>query len=298
MIHKPIVIFGVALACATSAWAQQQFDSPEAAAQALIAAADSHDSARLAAIIGPQNGAILTSGKSQQDLAEQSEFARLARARHTTNISGIDRNRAILSIGDEEWPFPVPIVRVNGKWRFDASHAREEMRARRIGANELDAIDVCHGYVDAQKKYAAEDRKRDGMPEYSAHLMSSPGRQDGLYRQGAGQSLIPEGLAKAAWTGAGVRAVQPYHGYYFRVLSAQGPNARGGAHRYMVNNKMIGGFALVAWPAQYGVTGVHTFIVNQDGMIFEKDIAPGAGKSSTATPVTQFDPDRSWAPVE
>jgi len=286
------------MVCGAPSIAQERFDSAEAAAQAVIDAAGSHDSARLSAIIGPQASGILTSGNSSQDRAEQAEFARLARARHRLEISPMNPNRAILAIGDEDWPFPVPIRRVDGKWSFDASQAPVEMRARRIGADELDAIEVCHGYVEAQTKYASEDRDRDGMLEYSPRLMSRPGRHDGLYWEGAGDPLIPEGLARAAWDGPGKGEAKPkpYHGYYFRVLDGQGPNAPGGSHNYLAKDKMIGGFGLVAWPAEYGVTGIHTFVVNQEGLVYEKDIAPVPGKPFL--PITRFDPDHSWEPAD
>jgi hypothetical protein len=161
------------------------------------------------------------------------------------------------------------------------------MHARRIGANELDAIEISHGYVEAQMKYASEDRDKDGMLEYAPRLMSTAGHHDGLYWEGEGEPLVPEGFAHAD--------SKPYHGYYFRILKAQGPDAPGGAHNYGVKEKLVGGFGLVAWPAQYGVTGVHTFIVNQNGVVYEKDIAPVAGKTPT---ITRFDPDHSWQPVD
>lgn len=290
------VLASVVLACATTALAQERFETPDAAAEALINAASNHDSARLAAIIGPQSKAILTSGNAAQDREEQTEFARLAQAKHAIQISAMNPNRAILSIGDEDWPFPVPIRRADGKWSFDASETPKEMRARRIGANELDAIEVLHGYVDAQQKFASEDRDRDGMLEYAPRPMSSPGQHDGLYWKGTEQPLVPEGFAHAVWTG-GVRGeAKPYHGYYFRVLTEQGPNAPGGAHNYMVKNKLIGGFGLVAWPAEYGVTGIHTFIVNQEGVVYQKDVAPIAGKPLMQ--ITRFDPDSSWRRVQ
>jgi len=286
----------LAIACAAPAVAQERFDSAEAAAQAIIDAADAHDSARLSAIFGPRAKETLSSGDAAQDRAEQTEFARLARAKHRLEISHMNPNRAILAIGDEDWPFPVPIVRANGKWSFDASQTPLEMRARRIGTHELDAIEVCHGYVEAQLKYASEDRDKDGMLEYAPHLMSTPGAHDGLYWEGANDPLVPAGLAQAAWDGAGKGPAKPYHGYYFRVLDGQGPHAPGGAHNYSVKNKLIGGFGLVAWPSEYGVTGIRTFIVNQSGMVYEKDIAPVPGKS--APPITRFDPDDSWTPVD
>ena len=286
----------MALALAVPSLAQERFDSSEAAAQALIDAVDQHDSARLSAIFGSQAKSILTSGDTTQDRAEQDEFVQRARARHRLEISRMNPNRAILAIGDEDWPFPVPIVRTNGKWSFDASQTPVEMHARRIGTHELDAIEICRGYVDAQKKYASEDRDKDGMLEYAPRLMSAPGRRDGLYWEDSGEPLIPAGLAHAAWEGAQKGAAKPYHGYYFRILDGQGPNAHGGAHAYVVKDKLIGGFGLVAWPAEYGVTGIHTFIVNQEGAVYQKDIAPVPGKP--APPIMRFDPDPSWKPVE
>jgi len=285
-----------ALACAATGTAQERFDSADAAAQAIIDAAAGHDSGRMAAILGPQAKGILTSGNPAQDRDEQSEFARLARAKHRLEISPMNPNRAVLAIGEEDWPFPVPILRKNGQWSFDATETPVEMRARRIGADELDAIEICHGYVAAQMKYASEDRDRDGMLEYSSHLISRPGGQDGLYWKGTSQPLIPEGFANAGWDGARKGGPKPYHGYYFKILDEQGPNAAGGEHNYLAKGKLIGGFGLVAWPAEYGVTGIHTFIVNQDGMVYQKDIAPVPGK--TPVPITRFDPDHSWEPVE
>ena len=296
MICRLCAVSAALLAYSAGLFAQQRFDSPEAAAQAVIDAAENHDTARLAAIIGPQVSGILSSGSANQDRAEQSEFARLARAKHRIQISPMNPNRAVLVIGDEDWPFPVPIRRVDGKWGFDASEAPVEMQARKIGSNELDAIEICRGYVEAQKKYAAEDRDRDGLLEYSPRLMSTPGHHDGLYWSDGGDPLVPEGFARAAWDGARKGDAKPYHGYYFQVLKGQGPNASGGAHNYMVKNKMMGGFGLVAWPAEYGVTGIHTFIVNQDGIVYQKDIPPVPGKPGL--PISRYDPDPSWEPVQ
>ena len=291
----------LALLAAAFAWsipllAQERFDSAEAAAQAVIEAAARHDSARLTAIMGAASSGILTSGSPEQDRNEQTEFARMARAQHRLEISPLNPNRAILAIGDEDWPFPVPIRRVNGKWSFDASETPVEMKARRLGADELDAIEICHGYVDAQEKYASEDHDRDGVLQYARHLTSTPGRHDGLYWNGADEPLVPEGFARAAWEGGRKGDAKPYHGYYFRILDLQGPHAPGGAHNYLVKGKLMGGFGLVAWPSEYGVTGIHTFMVNQDGNVYEKDIAPVAGKPFI--PILSFDPDHSWETVE
>src|ERR1035438_5812331 len=184
----------MAMACAAPCLAQQRFDSAEAAAQAVIDAADQHDSARLSAIFGPGGKDVPTSGDATQDRAEQTEFARLARDKHRLEISSLNPNRAILAVGEEDWPFPVPIVRSNGQWSFDASETPAEMHARRIGTHELDAIEICHGYVEAQLKYASEDRDQDGLLEYAPRLRSTPGHHDGLYWAGESESLIPAGI--------------------------------------------------------------------------------------------------------
>ena len=285
----------LAIACAAPSLAQERFDSPEAAAKAIIDAADNRDFTALLAILGPGATGILTSGDPALDSAEQEEFARLAHAKRRLEISPMNPNRAILAIGDEDWPFPVPIVHAKGKWSFDASETPVEMRARRIGSDELDVIEICRGYVEAQMKYASEDRDKDGMLKYAARLMSTPGHHDGLYWEGLSEPLVPKDLAQAAWDGLRRGQAKPYHGYYFRVLEGQGPDAPGGTHKYFVKGELIGGFGLVAWPADYGVTGIHV-IVNQDGVVYQKDIAPVPGKSSAR--ITRFDPDHSWQPVE
>jgi hypothetical protein len=290
----------MAMACAAPCLAQQRFDTAEAAAQAVIDAADQHDSAKLTAIFGPRGKGVLSSGDATQDRDEQTEFARLARGKHRLEISALNPNRAVLAVGEEDWPFPVPIVRSNSQWSFDASETPAEMHARRIGTHELDAIEICHGYVEAQLKYASEDRDKDGILKYASRLMSAPGRHDGLYWEGESEPLVPAAMAQATppatRDGARKGQAKPYHGYYFRVLTGQGPDAPGGAHNYLIKDKLVGGFGLLAWPAEYGVTGIHTFIVNQDGVVYQKDIAPVPGKASV--PITRFDPDHSWAPVE
>jgi Protein of unknown function (DUF2950) len=276
--------------------AQQRFETPEEAAQAVIDAAGDHDSVRLTKIFGPGAKEVLTSGDSAQDRAEQDEFSRLARAKHRLEISPMNPNRAVLAIGDEDWPFPIPLLRTAGKWMFNPSDAPIEMRARRIGTDELDAIEICHGYVDAQLKYASEDRNKDGTLQYAARLMSTPGHHDGLFWPGETEPLIPEDLARAAWGGTTKGSAKPYHGYYFRVLQGQGSNAPEGEHNYLAKGKLIGGFGLVGWPAEYGVTGIHTFIVNQDGVVYQKDISPVPGK--TQLTITRYGPDRSWGRAE
>jgi hypothetical protein len=202
---------------------------------------------------------------------------------------------AVLLIGNEDWPFPVPLVRTGQTWHFDAESGSVEMLARRIGADELDAIDICLGYVAAQENFAAQRQSGTEAPGYAQKLMSSSGGKDGLYQTGAAQNLVPEGLAMAEAVPR-ENGRKPYHGYYFRVLKEQGPDAQGGAHKYVAGKAMIGGFALIAWPSQYGVTGIHTFTVNQDGQVFEKDL--GSKTTNLAQQITSYNPDTSWAAVD
>jgi len=271
---------------------QTAFDTPEAAVQALMDAVSKNDSAKLSALFGASARQVLTSGDPQKDKAEREEFSQLASRKHELQPSTMNHDVMILTVGAEDWPFPVPLLRTNGKWRFDTDQGRIEMRARRIGANELDAIEVCAGYVEAQQAYAAQDRDKNGMLKYAQQIMSSAGKHDGLYWEGEG-SLVPVGFAEAE-SHNGPKP-KPYHGYYFHILKSQGSNAPGGQHSYLSKDSMIGGFALVAWPAEYGVTGIHTFIVNQDGVVYERDF--GMPTSNLAAPVNRYDPDKSWVTV-
>jgi hypothetical protein len=204
----------------------------------------------------------------------------------------------IIAIGSEDWPFPIPIAHSKDKWYFDASLGAVEMRARRVGANELDTIEICAGYVQAQMEYAAQVRDKHGMLEYAQRIAGAQGQLDTLYWGGSAEPLVPKAFADAAVeAGKGAEArPKPYHGYYFRVLRAQGPNAAGGRHSFVVKDSMIGGFGLVAWPAHYGVSGIHTFMVNQDGAIYEKDL--GNPVAATSTTVVSYDPDKSWTRVQ
>jgi hypothetical protein len=271
------------------------FDSPDAAAQAVIAAAEQNDVATLTAIFGPNNKAILTSGDPKQDAEERAEFARVARAKNHIEKDPMNNHRVFLDVGPEDWPFPVPIMEKDGKWSFEPAQGEIEVRARRIGANELDVIDMCAGFVTAQQQYAQADRDKDGILEYAEFLMSAPGEDNGLYS--AGSARIPKALAEAEVRPGRAKAV-PYHGYYFHVLTSQVASDRGGMHtNYMVQGKhMMGGFALVAWPAQYGVTGIHTFMVNKDGVVYEKDL--GTPASNLTPPIRTFAPDKTWARVD
>lgn len=282
-----LAIFGSA-----TAQTQKTFPSAEAAADALIDAAQMRDTGQIASLFGSQGRNVLMTGDAERDKGEMTEFAQLAQTKHELQPDPMNHDRMILIVGSQDWPFPVPIVRTNGQWRFDAAQGALEMRARRIGANELDAIEICSGYVDAQRKYATVDHNGDGIYEYAQRIMSTPGKQDGLYWTGATQPLVPQRFAEASVASN----PRPYHGYYFRVLKSQGTDAPEGEHNYLAKTSMIGGFGLVAWPAQYGVTGVQTFIVNQDGVVYEKDM--GKPVSPLVPPVTSFNPDKAWTPVD
>jgi hypothetical protein len=253
---------------------QKTFDSPEAATQALMDAASKNDTASLREILGSSAKGILTSGDPKQDEAERQEFAKIAGEKHHLEQSSMNSHVKVLLIGDQDWPFPIPLLHEGESWRFDSARGAVEVRARMVGANELDAIQACAAYVSVQQTYAAKKRTAAGTQEYAENVASSQ---------------VPKELANAA----GDHPTRPYHGYYFKALKGQGPHAPGGQHTYMIGKAVIGGFALVAWPATYGVTGVHTFIVNQEGVVYEKDrgAQPGA-------PVTSYDPDPGWMPVD
>jgi hypothetical protein len=204
--------------------------------------------------------------------------------------------RATIVTGNDAWPFPVPLIRAkSGQWHFDAARGRTEILARRIGRNELVAIDVCRGYVEAQMQYATNDYDKDGILEYAQKLVSTPGQQDGLYWEGQPGNLIPKDFADAADSVSAEGKRVPYHGYNFHILKAQGADATGGAHSYVVKGEMIGGFALVAYPAEYGVSGIKTFIVNQDGVVYEKDLGPTT--ATLAHAMTSFNPGKGWQAV-
>lgn len=273
----------------------QVFRSPEDAAKALIQAAERDDTAQLTTIFGPQGQRALTSGDTIQDQAECRQFAQMAKTKYRLEADSTSHNRMFLVVGPDEWPFPAPIVRAKGGWMFDPSQAAVEMRARRIGADELDAIEICSGFVKAQEEYAGQARDQHGVREYAERIMSTPGQHDGLYWSGAPVPLVPKGFAEADFSQTNSNR-KPYHGYYFNVLKSQGADATGGQHPYIVKGMMFGGFALVAWPAQYGVTGVHTFIVSQSGNISEKDLGPQTPVLAPA--IRTYDPDKTWKDVE
>jgi hypothetical protein len=273
----------------------EAFNSPDQAVDALIGAVAKNDRNELTVILGSQARSVLTSGNAAQDEQERAEFSRLAAAKHHVERSMIDSGTAVLLVGDQDWPFPIPLVRTGQKWHFDPELGSVEMQARKIGADELDAIEICLGYVNAQQTYSQQQLSTKGPAGYAQKIMSSPGSKDGLYQTGSSQALVPEGFATAAASTAAAHR-KPYHGYYFRVLREQGPDAPGGAHKYVAGGAMIGGFALIATPAEYGGTGIHTFIVSHDGVVFEKDL--GSRTAAQAAQVSAYDPDSTWTAVD
>jgi hypothetical protein len=274
---------------------ERTFSSPQEAAQALLDAADKNDTEALLKLFGPEGKTIVVSGDPAEDKNGRAEFAQLAH--QSMHIDQQHASRAIIEVGPENWPFPVPLVLKNGQWMFDSAQGKIEVLARRVGRNEMTAIDVCRGYVEAQMEYAARDRDADGILEYAQTILSAPGKKDGLYWEGESDTLVPKSFADAAavMLDAKGKKAQPYHGYFFHILKAQGPAADGGAMNYVVKGDMIGGFAMVAWPAEYGVSGVNTLIVNHSGTVYEKDLGPTTGV--LARQMTQFNPGKGWQKV-
>jgi hypothetical protein len=278
---------------AASTVKQKTFSTPEAAADALILAAERYDVPALRELLGPDGVDLVVTEDPVQDRNTMTAFAAQARQRMRVARDPA-RQLAILNVGPEDWPLPIPLVEQNGRWRFDTAAGREELLYRRIGRNELDAIDVCHGYVEAQQEYASEKRNGAMVPQYAQRIISTPGTQDGLAWQGPDgtwQGPVGEGIARVISEGYSDR-YEPFHGYYFKVLKGQGPAAPLGEMDFMVGGAMIGGFALVAAPADYAVTGVKTFIVSHDGMVYEKDLGPETLKVFRA--MTRYDPDSTW----
>ena len=272
------------------------FATAQEAANALIAAAEKFDQKSLESILGPNSYDIVHTGEAARDREMAVEFAAQAKAKQSLTKDPRAADRMILNVGDDDWPFPVPLVKFGGKWYFDAKEGRQQILLRRIGRNELDAIEICRGYVEAQHEYAI--MKREGtINQYAQRIISAAGKQDGLAWQnsdGTWNGPIGENVAKAIARGY-TSGSEPYRGYFFQVLKGQGPAAPLGQLDYVVNGVMIGGFALIAAPAQYRVTGVKTFVVSHDGVVYEKDLGPNT--LEIAKRIDRFNPDGSWTPV-
>jgi len=274
--------------------AQQGFATPDAAAKALIQAAGDFDANALGQILGAEGKDLINSGDPVEDKNNSTAFAALAKEKLSVKTDPAKPTRAVISVGNLDWPLPIPIVKKAGQWYFDTKAGRQEVLYRRIGSNELDAIEVCRGFVEAQQEYASTTH--DGqIRQYAQKLISSPGKQDGLFwtnPDGTPGGPITERVAKAIEQGYSLSKDSAYHGYYFRLLKGQGPAARMGELDYVVGGVMIGGFALVAVPAEYRVTGVQTFIVNNEGIVYQKDLGPDS--VNIAKQMERFNPDKTW----
>jgi Protein of unknown function (DUF2950) len=282
----------------TATTSPKAFDTPQQAAEALIKAAGAYDVPELMAIFGPDGKDFVASADPVEDKNNAAAFAAEAAAKNSISIEPAKPNRATIIVGEEEWPLPVPLIKKNGKWYFDAKSGRQEILFRRIGANELDAIQVCRGFVEAQKEYALQIHDDSGVNQYAQRIFSTPGKQDGLYWQnpdGTSGGPIGDAVAKALAEGYSI-GKSGFHGYYFKILKGQGPAARLGRLDYVIEGIMIGGFALVAVPAEYRVTGVKTFIVNNDGIVYQKDLGPNS--LDIVKKMELYNPDPTWHPTD
>jgi len=281
----------------TAALAQQKFKTPDEAVSALVAAVRADKVRDMVSVLGTAAQEIVLSGDDVADQKARAAFLIAYDAKHQIVKKG--ETSASLVVGQSDWELPIPIVETKGSWQFDAAQGREEVLFRRIGANELFVIQMCLAYVDAQNEYATMNPQQTRVDSYAQRFISSPGKKDGLYwPSSANEPRSPLGEQAALATREGYRFGQspiPYHGYYFKILTSQGPTAPGGAVNYIYNGNMIGGFALVAYPAEYGNSGVMTFLVNHTGMIFQKDL--GSKTERVASRITEFSPDHTWKRV-
>ncbi len=274
--------------------APKAFATPKQASEALIQATATFDVPALKEILGPDGEDLVSSEDSVRDKNIAAAFATKAREKNQITVDPKDSRRAILSVGNDDWPLPIPLIKNDGRWSFDTKAGREEILFRRIGANELDVIQICRGYVEAQNEYAMEKHDNAEVNQYAQKIISTPGKQDGLAWQnsdGTWGGPVGEGIAKALAQGYTDRS-QPYHGYYFKILKGQGPAAPLGKMDFMVNGAMIGGFALVAAPADYRVTGVKSFLVSYEGVVYQKDLGPDTLKIFTEMEL--YNPDKTW----
>jgi hypothetical protein len=283
-------------AMASAASAQQSYKTAEEAADALVNAARSGERKNILTVLGQDGADIASSGDAVADAATRQQFLAAYDAKHQVAMEG--DSKAILVIGQDDFPFPIPLVRKDGTWQFDTAAGRVEILHRRIGRNELSAIQTCLAYVDAQQDYAEKGVAGNGV--YAQRIVSRPGKKDGLYWPAqSGEDESPLGELAAAAAAEGYRAGQerrPYHGYYYRLLTRQGDRAPGGAINYIASGKMIGGFALVAYPAKYGNSGVMTFLVNHLGVVYQKDLGPNTAR--VAARMMTFNPDTTWQRVD
>lgn len=273
----------------------QRFDTPQQAAEALIRAAANYDVAALQELFGPDGKSFISSADPVRDKSIGKAFAAKAEEKMNVNVDPKTQAKATIVVGQDDWPFPVPLVKQGGKWYFDSRQGAQEILIRRIGANELDAIQICRGFVDAQEDYASEIHDDSKVNQYAQKIISTPGKHDGLYWEntdGTAGGPISEAVARAIQEGYTPGQTAGYHGYYFKVLRGQGPAAPLGRLDYVIEGAMIGGFGLLAFPAEYRVTGVKSFLVSYDGVVYEKDLGPETLKLSEATEL--YNPDKTW----
>ena len=293
-----VLVLSIALyAQADSASKGKAFATANEAAAAFITAAETFDTAQMLEILGPASHDLILTSDPIDAKRLATEFTALAKVKTTVAVDKRTKVRAFLSVGDENWPFPIPIVKRGTKWYFDTAAGRQEILFRRIGRNELSAIEVVRGYVEAQHEYALAKHDEALVNQYAQKIISTPGKHDGLAWQnsdGTWGGSVGDSVAKAleeSYTGKSA----PFHGYYFKILTKQGKAAPLGTLNYVMKGAMIGGFALIGYPAVYQVTGVKTFMVSHDGVVYEKDFGPKTAELAAA--IEEFNPDRSWTPV-
>jgi hypothetical protein len=273
--------------------AQKTFATPELAYQAVIQALEAYQVPALLEILGPEGKDLVSSEDPVEDKNRATAFLAMAKEKHVLTPDPKNPARVELSVGNNDWPMPIPIVKRNGRWSFDTKAGRQEILFRRIGENELDAITVCRGFVEAQLEYAQDQHDGSGLNQYAQRIISTPGKQDGLaWKNADGTWGGPVGETAAKALQEGYSSGEPFHGYYFKVLKGQGPAAPLGELDFVVHDVMIGGFALAASPAQYGVTGIQTFIVSHDGIVYQKDL--GAATSTAFKAMDRYNPDKTW----
>jgi hypothetical protein len=298
LLHRLMLVLLLAMPLSSTAAAPSNFASPQAAVDALIAALKANDEAALLALFGDKHKGLVSTGDPESDAAERANAAHQIAIFHMLQERGPDRR--VLLMGAEAWPMPIPLVRSGSTWHFSTAEGVQELLNRRIGANERNAMHVLRAYLDAQRDYASRDRDGDGVLQYARKLGSSPGKQDGLYWPAdttKGEEPSPFGpliAERSAYLGRDKRS-NDYRGYHFRILTGQGKSAAGGAYNYIINGRMVAGFAMVAYPAQYGVTGLMTFIVNHNGKICQKDFGPGS--AAVGAKMSLFNPGKGWEEV-
>jgi hypothetical protein len=298
MRYTRLLLMASAALAVTGAHARDQrsFKTPDEAAAALVQAVKINDERGILSVLGPDGSQVASSGDPAEDKSIREKFVSAYDAKHQLTMEG--DNKAVLVIGNDDFPFPIPLVRAGRAWKFDTAAGRQEILSRRIGRNELNAIQASLAYYDAQYEYAEKDRTGAGARGYAQRIVSSPGKKDGLYwpAQGGDESPLGELVANAAHDGYSVGGERaPFHGYYYKILTKQGPAAKGGELDYVVRGNMIGGFALVAYPAVYGSSGIMTFVVNHDGVIYQKDL--GQRTTRVAERMNSFDPGSGWETV-